>query len=147
MRQGGLILEVGRVRSKKQKIAKKQNRKKIRPTQNTPRKPQQPGDRDHLEKARDETRPTRSPVLARFHRSRVCGNRPRTALAISASREVNEARRPHTCSRPCAFKETKNRKKKNHKKIRPTQDIPRNPQQPGDRVQLETACEETRHTR
>ena len=31
---------------------------KTRPTQNTPRNPQQPGDRDRLEAARDETRPT-----------------------------------------------------------------------------------------
>ena len=33
--------------------------KKIRPTQNTPRNPQQRGDRDQLETARDVTRPTR----------------------------------------------------------------------------------------
>ena len=40
--------------------------------------PQQPGDRDHLETACDETRPTRQPILARFlRRSRVYGNRPR----------------------------------------------------------------------
>ena len=80
MRQGGLILAAGRVRSKKK-------RDKIRPTQNTPRNPQQPGDRDYLETARDETRATRSPMLARFHRTRVCGNRPRTALAISKNNE------------------------------------------------------------
>ena len=52
--------------------------------------------------------------------------------------EVNEARRPHTCSRPCAFEEKKNRKRK-HEKIRPTKSTPRNPQQPGDRDHLETA--------
>ena len=56
MRQGGLILEAGRVRSKK-KNEKKTPRS--RRTQNTPRDPQQPGDRDHLETASDETRPTR----------------------------------------------------------------------------------------
>ena len=67
--------------------------------------------RDHLETACDETRPTRSPTLARFHRSRVCGNRHRTALEISTSREVNEARLPHTCSRPYAFEEQKNKNK------------------------------------
>ena len=59
----------------------------------------------------DETRPTRQPILARFHISRVCGNRPRTALAIGTSREVNEARRPHTCNSPCAFEENKKKKK------------------------------------
>ena len=32
------------------------------------------------------------------------------------SREVNEARRPHTCSRPCAFEEKKEEK---HEKIPP----------------------------
>ena len=61
--------------------------KKSRPAENKPRKPQQPGDRDHLETACDETRHTRSPTLARFYRSRVCGNRPRTALAISKNDE------------------------------------------------------------
>ena len=77
MRQGRLMLAARRVRSKKKTYRKK----------NIPRKPQQPGDRDHLETACDETRPTRSPTLARFHRSRVCGNRGRTALAISKNGE------------------------------------------------------------
>ena len=42
----------------------------------------------------------------------------------------------------------RNKKKheKKHEKIRPTQNTPRNPQQPGDRVQLQTACKETRPT-
>ena len=57
--------------------------KKSRPTENAPRNPHPPNDRDHLETARENARPTRWPTLARFHRSRVCGNRPRTALAIS----------------------------------------------------------------
>ena len=35
------------------------------------------------------------------------------------SREVNAARRPHTCSRPCAFEEKKNRKTKIKKKFAP----------------------------
>ena len=55
MRQDGLILEAGLVRSKK----KTKKTKSSRRTQNTPRNPQQPGDRDHLETACDETRPTR----------------------------------------------------------------------------------------
>ena len=47
---------------------------KIRPTQTIPRNPQPPGHRDQLETARDETRPHRQPILARFlYRSRVCG--------------------------------------------------------------------------
>ena len=45
MRQGGLILAAGRARSKK----KKRKKTKFRRTQNTPRNPKQPGDRDHLE--------------------------------------------------------------------------------------------------
>ena len=61
--------------------------KKIRPVRNTSLNPQQPGDRDHLETARETPRSTREPTLARFHRSRVCGNRPRTALAISENDE------------------------------------------------------------
>ena len=112
MRQGGFVLAAGRIRSKKKKT-------KSHRIQNTPRNPPHPGDRDHLETACDETRPTRSPTLARFHRSRVCGNRHRTALEISTSREVNEARLPHTCSRPYAFEENKKSRKKNPEKIPP----------------------------
>ena len=67
--------------------SKKKNTKKSHPADNPPRKPHQPGYRDHLETDRDETCPTRSPTLARFHRSRVCGNRPRTALAIGKNDE------------------------------------------------------------
>ena len=52
-----LILAAGRVRSKKKKTETK--RTKVRRTQNTVRNPQQPRDRDHLETACDETRPTR----------------------------------------------------------------------------------------
>ena len=121
------------VRNKKCKLM--ENAKKSRLTKKSLREPQQPGDRDHLETACDETRPTRSPTLARFRRSRVCENRRRTALVISrndecythtrkhthimapcthpgTSREVHEARRPHTCSRPCVF-EAKNKIGKN----------------------------------
>ena len=86
MRQGVLTLAAGRVRPKEKKSRKKKA-EKTRPTENTPRKPQQPGDDDFLETACDETRPTRSPTLARLHRSRVCGNRPRIALAISKNDE------------------------------------------------------------
>ena len=53
----GVILAAGRVRSNEKKRAKKT--KKIRPTRNTPRNPQLPGDRDQLETARGETCPTR----------------------------------------------------------------------------------------
>ena len=63
----------------KQKSKTKQD--KIPPHQNTPRNPQQTGDNDHLATAR------RSKSHAFGHtrpllRSRVCRNRPRTALAI-----------------------------------------------------------------
>ena len=44
--QGALILAAGRVRPKK-KNGKKKQREKIRPTENTPRNPHQPSDRDH----------------------------------------------------------------------------------------------------
>ena len=56
MRQDGFILAAGRVRSKKKQNRKKKNTKKSRRTQSTPRNPQQPGDRDHLETVRDATR-------------------------------------------------------------------------------------------
>ena len=85
MRHSGLILAAGRVRPKKKKTGKKT---KPRRTQNTPRNPLQPGQRDHLETTCDETRPTRSPILARFHRSRACVNRPRT-LAQSVIKTTN----------------------------------------------------------
>ena len=72
------------------------------------------------------------------------------ALAFMAEhagiREVNEAKRRHTSSWPCAFEEKKSRKKK-HEKIHPTQNAPQKPQQPGDRDHLETAREKTRPTR
>ena len=66
----------------------------------------------------------------------------RVVYMNSTSREVNEARRPHTCSRPCAFQ-----RKKTKKKSRRTQNTPRNPQQSSDRDHLEAACDETRPTR
>ena len=56
--RGGLILAAGRVRSKKKNLENKQTKKK-RPTENTPRNPHQPCDRDHLETAREKPRPTR----------------------------------------------------------------------------------------
>ena len=44
------------MRSTKRKIGEKKNTKKSRRAQNTPRNPQQHGDRDHLETARDVPR-------------------------------------------------------------------------------------------
>ena len=70
--------------------------KKSRSTENTPRNPYQPSDRDHLETDREETRPTRCPILARFYRYRVCGNRSRTALAISKNDECYTQTDRHT---------------------------------------------------
>ena len=84
MSQGVVILAAGRVRSKAEKPdpPPPENPRRI---QNTPRIPQQHGDRDRLKAkaACDEIRPTRSPIRALFYRSRVCGNRPSTALAIN----------------------------------------------------------------
>ena len=60
---------------------------KSRPTENTPRDPQPPSDLDLIDTERVDTHPTRSPTLARFQRSRDCGNRPRKALAISKNDE------------------------------------------------------------
>ena len=58
MRQGGLILAAVSLCSKKKKETHTHT-KKPRRIQNTRRIPQQPGDRDLLEMARDGTRPTR----------------------------------------------------------------------------------------
>ena len=74
---------------RRKKKIEEEKHEKSRPTQNTPRNPQQPGDRDHLETAREKPRPTLWPVHARFHRYRVCGNRHRTAVAISINDEFN----------------------------------------------------------
>ena len=57
--------------------------------------------------------------------------------------EVDEARRPHTCSRPWEFEEKKRKKNESRR----TQNTPWNLQQPGDRDHLETACSETRPKR
>ena len=65
----------------------KKKDEKIHPTQITPRNPHQPSDPNHLETDREEMRPTRWPILAQFHRYRVCESRPRTALAISKTDE------------------------------------------------------------
>ena len=56
---------------RKRKREKKSRRSRL--TDNTPRDPQPPGDRDQLETARGETRPTLLPTIARFQISRVCG--------------------------------------------------------------------------
>ena len=68
---------------------------------------------------------------------------------LITSREVNEARGGFifAAGRVRSKKKKKIEKKKHGKKIRPTRNTPRNPQQAVDRVQLETACEETRLTR
>ena len=57
MRRGGLILAAGRVSSKKKKWEKKHE--KIPPYPKHTTKSTEGGDHDHLETARDETRPTR----------------------------------------------------------------------------------------
>ena len=63
------------------------------------------------------------------------------------NRAVNEARRPHTCSRPCAFEKTLTKTKPPPTRSRRTKNTPRNPQHPGDRIRLQTACNDTRSTR
>ena len=87
MRQGSLILAAGCVSSYK-KNRKTKHGKKSRPTENTPRNPHQPSDRDHFETDREEMRPARLPMLTRFRRPRIYGNRPRTALAISKNDDL-----------------------------------------------------------
>ena len=67
----------------------------------------------------------------------------KTKNGLTSSREVNEARGAHTCSRPYAFEKME---KKKNETIRPTQNTARNPQQPGHRDHLETARDETRPT-
>ena len=95
MRQGGLILAAGRVCDRRKKNRGKKDTKKS----TAARRPRPP---------RDGARRNTFHALAhirRFRRSRVRGNRSRIYLAISTSREVNEARWPHTFSRPRALEE------------------------------------------
>ena len=66
-----LMRAAGRVRSKVKKKRKRKHAKKPTPFKTQHENPQQPGDRDHHETARDETRPTRLIAQARFHISRV----------------------------------------------------------------------------
>ena len=61
MRQGGLILAVGRVRAKKQRT-----KTKSRHTQDAPRNPQQPGDRDNLEMACNQKTEKKTPNPGQF---------------------------------------------------------------------------------
>ena len=65
-------------------------------------------------------------------------------MRLLTSRGVNEARRLIRAASRVLSKE-KNVNKKT--KSRRTQKTPQNPQQPGDRDQLETTCDETRPTR
>ena len=86
MTQGGPILAAGRVRSKKYKNRKSQNTKMPPQPKHTtkstaPRRPRTPRDG-----ARRNTFHALA-HLARFYRSRVCGNRLSTALAISKNDE------------------------------------------------------------
>ena len=84
MSQKSPILAEGRVSSK----GKNQNDKhEIAPLPNTPVSPQQLGNRGNIYTACNETWPTREPILARFHRFRGYGRRPRTALAMSEDHE------------------------------------------------------------
>ena len=62
------------------------------------------------------------------------------------SREVNEAMRLNTCSRPCAFEEKKT-EKKNHGIPPHPKHITKFTAARRDRDHVETACDETRSTR
>ena len=133
-------------------VRRKKTKKKTKPrrTFNTPRNPQQPGDRDHLEKAYGETRPTPSPYLpasrdpgfveiglVQLSQSVKTTNVTRTHRQTNGimapcthpgtSRQVNEARRPHTCSRPCALEEKKKGKKRNSAARKTHHEIHSNP--------------------
>ena len=57
--RGGPTLAAGRVRSKKKKIKKKTRNPTNHEKTHNEINPQQPGNRDHLETACDETRPKR----------------------------------------------------------------------------------------
>ena len=132
MRQGILILAAGRVRSKKKQ------KHEIDPA---------------APKIHHEIHS--SPATATTSRRHATEHVPRVSPYLHASidprfveisrREVNEASRPHSAQAVCVRRKKQNRKK--HKKIRPTQNTPRNAQQPSDRDHPETARDETRPMR
>ena len=162
MRQGVLILAVGRVRSKFEvkKTKKKTRKNPAAPKTHREINPQQPGDRDHLETActvkhvsrvspyspasidtgfveigilqlSQSVKTTNLMSHARTQRQTnkimaPCTHPGMNRLfclkaknSLITRREVIEARRPHTCSRPCEFEGKKIRKTKNHKKSAP----------------------------
>ena len=84
MSQESPILAEGRVSSKG---INQKDKHEIPPHPNTPVSPQQLGNGGSMYSACDGTRPTREPILPRFHRFRGYGNRARTALAISEDHE------------------------------------------------------------
>ena len=84
MRQGGLVLEAGRVRSKKKKLEETHeipphSKQSTKSTAARRTRPHRDGMRRNTCHALAHTCP--------LPRSRVCGNRPRTALAISKNDE------------------------------------------------------------
>ena len=99
MKRGGLKLAAGRVRSKfgEKKINKESRKMPPHPELTTKstatRRPRPPRD--------DAQRNTSHalPILARFHRSRVCENRPRPAPAISKNDECYTYTDIHTTDR------------------------------------------------
>ena len=84
---------------------------------------------------------TNSMSQTRTHTYRQTNKKIAPCTHPGTSREANEARWPHACSRPWVFEEKRNRIKKHGKIIRPTQNTPRNPHQPA------TASNSRPHTR
>ena len=70
--------------------------------------------------------PTREPIHARFHRFRVCGNRPRTALAIAYGKNGLGRFVPSACSITANGSGKKKKKHHRHQQSsqRPPQGIP-----------------------
>ena len=171
MRQGRLILAAGHVRSKKKTREKKRNpaapkthheiysspatatTSRRRVTKHIPRvSPYSPASIDPgfveigLVQLLQSVKTTNSMLHTSTHTDRLIKywHPVRTPVLVERymRQEAASCLRQAVCVR-----RKKNRRKKKHEKIRPPiQNTPRNPQQPGDRVQLETACEETRHT-
>ena len=102
--------------------------KMFHPTENTPRNRHQTSDRDHSETDRDETSPAHLSMLARFHRSRVCRNRPRTALAIAYGKTHLGRFVPSACFFTANSPEKREKKTTHHRRQqssqRPPQGIP-----------------------
>ena len=139
MRQAGLILAAARVRSKKKESPKKNNTKKSTPPKTHHDIHSSPATATTSRRRETKHVPRISPYsfASIFSGLVEIGLVQLSQSAQSALVEVNEARRPSTCSWPCAFEEKKRKKRKKippHPKHTTKSTAARPPRSPRDGV-------------